>query len=290
MGQQIYGLDFTSAPSNSKPLTLAVCEFEGATLHLREFTSLVGTKRNPFEPFVKWLETPGPWMAGIDFPFGQPIGLIDELQWPPTWPEYVAQVQTLGRKNFETALKEYKRVKPDGKKELCRTTDEKAQARSPMKLANPPVGKMFFEGATRLLESKASIKPVRPVAGETRIVVEAYPALVARKWIGKKQGYKNDDKKKWDDDMRYARCDIVHAIRGKAKNECRKSVQDRYGLTIEMTDAAAEVCVKDDTGDLLDSVLCAVQAAWAWCQRTNNYGIPQAVNSLEGWIVDPGLL
>jgi hypothetical protein len=39
----------------------------------------------------------------------------------------------------------------------------------------------------------------------------------------------------------------------------------------------------DGSGDTLDAVICAVQAAWA-AARTG-YGLPQDVPHAEGWIV-----
>jgi hypothetical protein len=43
--------------------------------------------------------------------------------------------------------------------------------------------------------------------------------------------------------------------------------------------------IEDTSGDALDAVLCALQAAWS-C-RQEDYGIPRDVNPIEGWIVDP---
>ena len=54
-----------------------------------------------------------------------------------------------------------------------------------------------------------------------------------------------------------------------------------------MNDGAAKECTDDATGDSLDSVLCAVQAAWAFTKRAENYGIPTNADPLEGWICDP---
>ncbi len=289
MKMRIYGLDFTSLPSRSKPLTLAVCDLEDSILRLLELRPLGGEKAKPFKLFEEWLQTPGPWVAGVDFPFSQPRQLVLDLGWPTAWGDFISHVAGLKRSGFESGLRAYKASKLKGEKELHRATDKKAISRSPMKLENPPVGKMFFEGASRLLLSGASVLPVRPVDGETRIVVEAYPALVARKWIGRKQGYKHDDKRKCDDDMRFARCDIVQAIRGRMKNDCRKSVVERYGLAVEMSDEDAEACIGDGSGDQLDSVLCAVQAGWAYRNRDAGYGIPGGADQLEGWIVDPDL-
>jgi hypothetical protein len=36
--------------------------------------------------------------------------------------------------------------------------------------------------------------------------------------------------------------------------------------------------------------LCAVQAAWAYREREEGYGVPQECDPNEGWIVDPALL
>jgi hypothetical protein len=57
-----------------------------------------------------------------------------------------------------------------------------------------------------------------------------------------------------------------------------------------MADKAADECIADDTGDKLDSVLCAIQAAWAFNRRATNYGIPLGVDPIEGWIVDPEMI
>lgn len=192
---KIYGLDFTSSPSNAKPLILAVCELIDNCLNVKELKPIVGNKKEPFIPFENWLKEAGPFVAGIDLPFGLPSTLIGELDWPTGWAGYVSKVNEIGKKAFESKLRNYKAGKPEGEKELRRITDKKANSKSPMKLQNPPVGKMFFEGATRLLNSSLSIPPVRTLDDECRVVVECYPALVARKWIGQKQGYKNDDKK-----------------------------------------------------------------------------------------------
>jgi hypothetical protein len=41
--------------------------------------------------------------------------------------------------------------------------------------------------------------------------------------------------------------------------------------------------VEDPSGDSLDALLCAVQAAWGASQP--NYGLPHRVPRCEGWIV-----
>jgi len=58
-----------------------------------------------------------------------------------------------------------------------------------------------------------------------------------------------------------------------------------YGLRVE----AARTLADDPTGDQLDALLCAVQAAWAWTMREFHYGAPRDADALEGWIADPSL-
>ncbi len=291
---RIYGLDFTSAPSSGlskaksrKRLVLAVCTLEKGTLKVGKFENLNGRFSGDFSKFEEWLDTEGEWIAGLDFPFGQPARLIDDLNWPKTWDGYVVLIEKLGKDGFEEILKEYKRGKPAGQKELRRETDCRAGAVSPMKLYGVPVGKMFFQGATRLLNSTLSIHPVREINSEKRHVIEAYPALVARKCLSSPSSYKSDDPRKNTGKLLKARQDIVNVIGGESySGQFRKS----YGFSVKMSERDREACISDPSGDLLDSVLCAIQAAWSFLRRENNYGIPEEANILEGWICDPALI
>jgi hypothetical protein len=38
-----------------------------------------------------------------------------------------------------------------------------------------------------------------------------------------------------------------------------------------------------------DALLCAMQAGWAWMNRSEGFGIPSTLDPLEGWIADPSL-
>ncbi|MEQ8851719.1 hypothetical protein [Gimesia sp.] len=292
---KVYGLDFTSAPDaagsqarKKKRLLLAKCTFQNNVLTVDDFEEL-NCEKGDFSRFEDWLNnTDGPWIGGVDFPFGQPSQLLEDLEWPVTsWSDYVEHIKDLGKAGFEDALVQYKADKPDGQKHIKRVIDSMTDAHSPMTLDHTPVGKMFFEGSWRLRESDVSVLPVRPVDEATKIVIEAYPALVARKWTSRKPGYKSDDPEKADEYAEFARCDIVSAIRGHDKNNCRPSFVDRYGFTVRMTDEQARQCVNDFTGDTLDSVLSAIQAAWAYSKQDSGYGIPKQADTLEGWICDP---
>jgi hypothetical protein len=43
--------------------------------------------------------------------------------------------------------------------------------------------------------------------------------------------------------------------------------------------------IDDASGDSLDAAICAVQAAWGWQRRRRNFGLPDRIESCEGWIV-----
>jgi len=291
---RIYGLDFTSAPSSRsskakslKRLILAVCTLENGLLQVEKLELLNGTSRGDFSEFEAWLCTEGEWIAGLDFPFGQPAQLIDDLNWPKKWADYVGCVKKLGKNGLEEVLGKYKEKKPKGQKELRRETDCEAGAVSPMKLYGIPVGKMFFQGATRLLHSELSIHPVRMVNSEKRHVFEVYPKLVARSCIGSKP-YKSDNPGTNSASMTQQRQKIVNAICAIDGN--KGDFLSTYSIKIQMSPELKSECVNDQSGDYLDSVLCAIQAAWSYTMRESNYGIPMDASTIEGWICDPKTL
>ena len=270
---RIYGIDFTSTPSRRKPITCAVCKLLTNILHVQNMLSLTS-----FEDFEAFLTADGAWLAALDFPFGLPHKLLENIAWPANWEGYMRIVDSMGKKQFEETLTRYRESRPAGDKQHLRATDVLAGARSPMMLHRVPVGKMFFEGATRLFRSDVSILPCRPT-NVNRVVIEGYPALVARKLIGKRS-YKSDERGKQTMDKEAARREIVSGLRSK------EMVND-YGLRIEVTNVMAEMLIKDAMGDKLDAVLCAVQAGWAFLLRDGGYGIPEECDGVEGWIVDP---
>jgi hypothetical protein len=99
----------------------------------------------------------GPWIAGIDFPFGQARRFIETIGWPCGWADYVRHAQSLTRSGFREALNAYRKTRRSGDKEHRRQTDIAAGSVSPQKLYGVPVGLMFFEGAPRLVASNVTI-------------------------------------------------------------------------------------------------------------------------------------
>ncbi len=76
-----------------------------------------------FEEFEGFLETGGPWVCGMDFPFGQPRPLVQALGWPTSWEGYVGKVSGLSKEEFENSTKEHMAKRPKGSKYHYRLAD-----------------------------------------------------------------------------------------------------------------------------------------------------------------------
>ena len=272
---KVFGVDFTSRPRKAKPITCAECQFDGQTLTLTSIQTFCS-----FTAFEAWLATPGAWIAGLDFPFGLPCKLNNNLGWPRTWTAYMAIIAGMSREEFVQLLEDYKRDRGTGDKEHLRDTDKRAKSASPQKLYNPPVGKMFYEGATRLYRTPLSIEPMRPTH-DNRIVIEVYPALFIRRYIGRTP-YKSDTRAKQTPEKQAARIELIRALQAKA-------FYHEYHFNLALSPEFRDRLIEDVAGDELDAVICAIEAAWSWNQRNENLGIPQEVDPDEGWIVSQEL-
>ena len=267
----VHGIDFTSRPSRKKPITCITCSLVGTHLEMTGLQTWLS-----FKEFEEALQTPGPWVAGIDFPFGQARRFIETIGWPESWQGYVDHVSQISREAFRGILDDYRKNRRPGDKEHRRETDIAASAISPQKIYGTPVGLMFFEGAPRLRRSGVTI-PALQTGDSRRIVVEAYPGVMARDIIGKRS-YKQDTKSKQTKEQYLARRDLLQTITS-------GPLENLGGITVE----ASETLIDDPGADHLDALLCAIQAAWAWLLRDRNFGCPDAVDRTEGWIAYPGL-
>ena len=272
---RIYGLDFTSAPGKRKPLVALRCELTDDVLRVEDAETLTS-----FGQFESWLETPGPWVCGMDFPFGQPKSLVEALDWPEDWEGYVDTVARLGKEGFEGGIRTDMASRPYGKKWRYRLADRRSGSSSAMMLFRVPVGKMFFQGAPRLLRSGVDVQPCRP-NGDSRVAVEAYPAVVARRFLGR-EPYKRDGVPDTPE-RKAARKKLVSGLRS-------ESTPEVYGFGVGIGRRWEERFVEEPGADALDSLLCAVQAAWAYTKKDENWGVPPECDRNEGWILDPALL
>lgn len=265
---KIYGIDFTSAPSKNKPIACVEAWLESDTLHILKFYRFTN-----FPSFIDFLSRSPVWIAGVDFPLGQPRKLIENLQWGNTWADYVDRIGQMSKQEFVETLNQYRQGRAVGNREHLRHTDRGTGAISPMKIYGVPVGKMFFEGAPRMLAAGFSILPCHPT-NDARIVIEIYPSLMSRSIIGK-QSYKSDDKRKQTNKMQLLRQEIINQVRSPI-------FSSKYGFVVEIAQQLTCECVSDASGDTLDAVIATIQCASA--SKQPNYGIPENCDRLEGWI------
>lgn len=261
----LHGIDFTSAPSRRKGITVASGILDGDTFRLQALRSL-----HDFAAFEAWLRQPGPWLGAFDFPFSFPRELVETLHWPTDWAALMRHVATLSRTELRETFRTFCNERPVGSKFAHRATDYPAGSSSPMKWVNPPVAYMLHAGVPRLLAADITIYTLH--AGDpARIALEAYPGLLARSIT--RLSYKTDERTKQTPARQAARRDIVEALE-----------QRKYRLGIAL-DAGPfrDTLINDASGDWLDASLCALAAAWAWQRRDANFGLPD-FDPLEGWI------
>ena len=277
----ILGVDFTAAPSRRKPITAAVGRLMRGNILDVERVERIET----FEDYEAFIARSGPWIGGFDHPFGQSIVLLDALGLPRRWAYYVSAVSTMGRPPFEAKVRAWQAAQPLGHKEAHRIGDALVGASAPHKLVHPPVGKMFAEGAPRLLAAGVSVPPMH-VGDPLRLALEAYPALIARRFAGP---YKSDERSRQTKEHHAARRAILVGLRS-------ARLRAEFDHKVELGPSLARDALDDASGDTLDAIICAVIAAWAWSMRGDArapYGIPNRRHPTivtEGWIVDPALL
>lgn len=266
---QLHGIDFTSAPTRRKGITIASGMLAGSRRDTFRLQSLLTL--HDFAAFSKWLNRPGPWLGAFDFPFSFPRELIEHLGWPRQWPDLIRHVAVLSRADMRETFQAFCNARPVGSKFAHRATDIPAGSSSPMKWVNPPVAYMLHAGVPLLLDAGVTVYTLHE-GDPDRIALEAYPGLVARSIT--RASYKSDERAKQTLERRAVREHIVGTLeRG----------EYRFGVKLDAGQFRDEL-IEDASADLLDAALCALLAAWAWQRRDARFGLPD-FDPLEGWIV-----
>ncbi|HEY0824156.1 MAG TPA: DUF429 domain-containing protein, partial [Ramlibacter sp.] len=253
----------------AKPITLARGERHGTRVRLLGLAALPS-----LADYARWLQQPGPWVGGFDFPFGLPRELVHTLGWPTDWPALMRHYAALPRERIRAEFAAFCAARPAGAKFAHRACDAPAGSSPSMKWVNPPVAYMLHAAVPLLLDAGVHI-PGLHEGDPQRVALEAYPGLLARELIGRRS-YKSDEKAKQTADRLIARKDLVTAL---------EQGRTRLGLRLKLTHAQADALAADASGDSLDAVLCLVQAAWAAQHGAPRYGLPEDLDPLEGWIV-----
>ncbi|WP_028997413.1 DUF429 domain-containing protein [Azohydromonas australica] len=263
----LLGVDFSSRPTRRKPVVVAQGRAVGSAVKLEALHAF-----DTLEGFGAFLQLPGPWVGGFDFPFGLPRELVEHLGWPTEWLPLMRHYAALERAAIRDTFAAFCNARPVGGKFAHRATDAPAGASSSMKWVNPPVAYMLHAGVPLLLEAGVHL-PGLLDGDRTRVALEAYPGLLARELIGRRS-YKNDDMLKHTPERLIARKDIVAAL---------EQGRTRLNLRLKLTPAQHDALIADASGDRLDAVLCLLQAAWAGSRE--NWGLPADFDPVEGWIV-----
>jgi len=275
----VFGVDFTSAPSRRKPIAVAVGRLveQGRTDRyvVEEIRGL-----ESLDAFATFLRTDGPWIGGFDLPFSQPRRLIEHEGWPTDWPGLVAFYCHQPRERLRHAFKRWCDGRPAGDKFAWRATDKPAGSSPAMRWANPPVAWMMHAGIGRMLAAGLTfpahdhprrVRGRRRLGGTTRVAFEAYPGFTARRVT--RLSYKSDTAAKQTADRRDRRRAILRALETNAAGlEVAAEIPARWRRRI----------VADGAGDLLDAVICGLQACHA--VRAPRLGLPAGLDPLEGWI------
>jgi hypothetical protein len=270
----LLGVDFSSAPSRKKPITVARGRLLGALLRI-EAVQAVPTMAG-FEALLA--DEPRPWLGAFDFPFGLPRAFVDSLALGSDAAEVSAAVhrRCASRREFQALVDGWGNARPAGQRLVHRATDTAmpgVSSTSPLQTRYVPVGFMWFEGFARLHAAGVDLPGL--VEGDVaRRALEGYPGLLAHELIGRRS-YKNRD----EPDRLIARKEIVEAL---------EQGRTRLGLRIRLSHALRDELVADVSGDRLDALLCAVQAAWALKQP--RCGLPERVDPVEGWITTAGII
>jgi hypothetical protein len=265
MARTIIGVDFTSAPRRAKPITVALGQVQNDQFTLESIERL-----DSLEAFQKLLSRPGPWLGGFDVPFGLPREFIRAQRWRGNWTAITRKVSALTRDELRARCKAFCDARPAGKKFAHRATDGPAGSSPSMKWVNPPVVIMLHAATPLLLGSGVHLPGLRQ-GDPSRVVLEAYPGFLARQITS--ESYKSDSRAKQTEARRDARLRIFAALTGMENPlRIRAKVPKHLGLEI----------VDDGSGDCLDALICALQAARAGEQP--NFGMPADVDPLEGWI------
>ena len=267
MTLEMWGVDFSSAPSARKPIVVARGVLVGSVLRLQRLDLLPR-----LVDFEALLATPGPWLGAFDFPFGLPRGFVQAQGLGDTAHALITalQLRCATRMDFRALVDSWGNTQPAGRRLLHRATDGAMaglSSTSPLQTRYVPVGFMYYEGFSRLLAAGVHL-PALHEGDTARTALEGYPGLLAHELIGRRS-YKNDQ----SSERLLARKDIVEAL---------EQGRTRLKLRLKLTPAQAGALVADTHGDRLDAVLCMAQAAWASTQP--RWGQPADVDPLEGWI------
>ena len=315
---RLIGVDFTSAPTRRKPITVAVGQVVSpqgedhadsgtrvapawhAASRASPDVAHASDPHQAFEPndacvlrlhallsfytlpdWQDWLITSGDWVGAFDFPFGLPRAFVrDGLGWPI---EPVAPWPEFTR-----------RLAALSRPELIAHCKAWCDAR-------PPGAKFAHRDTDLPAGSSPSMKWVNPPvvlmlhAGAPALLHAGvtlpglHEAGTDRTRIAL-EGYPGLlargvlGRTSYKSDLPARRHDPERRAARERLVQALESGAHPFGLQVDFSHGR-DSCIADAGADRLDAVLCLVQAGWAWQRRAANWGLPAAFDPLEGWIL-----
>ena len=269
---RLMGVDFSSAPSRRKPITVALGQRHGSIVRLSGLLAFDTLAAFGAHLAAAVADGEAPWLAALDFPFGLPRELVQSLGWPLAWEPLMAHYAALSRAEIRATFAAFCDARPVGGRFAHRACDIPAGSSPSMKWVNPPVAYMLHAGVPLLMAAGVDL-PGLHQGDLRRVALEGYPGLLAREILARRS-YKSDDRAKQTPERLIARKDLLEAL---------EQGRTRLGLRLKISHAQRDDLVADASGDRLDAVLCLLQAAWALGRP--GYGLPTDIDPLEGWIV-----
>ena len=270
--QYLLGVDFSSAPTHRKPITVAVGLMPTTTDPVYRLQTI--REIETLEAFECMLTEPLRWIGGFDLPFGQPRTLIEHERWPTQWNEFVHFFCGQSREYLRETFRDWCNAHPPGNKFAWRKTDRPAGSSAAMRWTTPTGAGMRHAGIGLMLEAGLAFPAHRYPRKRShikRIALEAYPGFTARKII--RGSYKSDSPAKQTHERKDRRKLILDAI---------STGEAGLSICLEANRRWRQRIIADARGDLLDAVICSLQAGHAALQR--NFGLPRNLDTLEGWI------
>ena len=270
----IAGSDFTSAPSRRNPIHAVLGSISQDSLHLQEHRSY-----DNVDAWAGDLASIGSIWLGVDFPLGQPRPFLESIG-IDRYADLIRAAEGLSRGQWRDLC----RWMPDGsaRPRLGRQVDIQAQAGHAMNVVNPPVGMMFWHGAPALVRAGFHLPPMWAGYAADRVAVECYPALLAWRLCPSGRGKKALPYKgrgEQEEKLARRRNMLLGLLEGRLTE---------FGLSVSLDPALEQTAENDQGADVLDSIFCAIAAAWASRHvAKSNLG---HVDILEGWICDPILI
>ncbi len=155
---QLLGVDFTSAPTRRKPITVARGRLDGQVLRLESLDALASCAA-----FEAEIAKPGPWLGAFDFPFGLPRDVRPGARpWVIALRAVIAELQRrcADRMALRALVDAWGRPGRPGQRLLHRALDTRNARRrstSPLQTRYVPVGFMYFEGLSRLVAAGVTL-------------------------------------------------------------------------------------------------------------------------------------